>query len=160
MGCQVVSIEAHPRTYRCLVKTIAASGLKNVRALQCAVMDRDGEITIADTDDHLANGIGVGSGGGVTVPARSVASLCHEMGIDTIDFLKMNIEGAERDAVLGFGDIKIRHMVISCHDFLNVDALRTMADVRDALTKQGYRITTRPDHPMSYTRANIYASLP
>jgi FkbM family methyltransferase len=158
MGCRVVSVEAHPRTYRCLTKTIARSNLKNVQALECAIMDRDGEITISNTDDHLANGIGATEG--VAVPARSVASLCRELGLDTIDFLKMNIEGAEKSAVLGFGDVKIGHMVISCHDFLNIDELKTMAAVQAHLTEQGYRITTRPDHAMSYTRANIYASLP
>ncbi len=156
MGCRVVSIEAHPRTFRCLAKTVAASAMGNVRPLQCAIMDRDGEITIGDTDDHLANGIGASDG--VRVPARSVASLCAELGIGTIDFLKMNIEGAEREAVHGFGDVAIRHMVISCHDFLGVDALRTMAPVRAALEAQGYRIATRPDHPLSYTRANLYAT--
>lgn len=158
MGCRVISVEAHPRTFRCLTKTIAASGLKNVQPVQCAIMDKDGEITIADTNDHLANGIGANEG--ITVPARSVASLCSELGLKTIDFMKMNIEGAERDAVIGFGDVEIRHMVISCHDFLGIDELKTLDSVRAALTEQGYRITTRPDHPMSYTRANIYASLP
>jgi FkbM family methyltransferase len=158
LGCRVISVEAHPRTFRCLTKTISASGLKNVQAIQCAIMEKDGEINIADTEDHLANGIGTEKG--ITVPARSIASLCGELGLDTIDFMKMNIEGAERTAVLGFGNVRIRHMVVSCHDFLGIEELKTMEGVRAALTKQGYRIMTRPDHPMSYTRANIYASLP
>lgn len=156
MGCRVVSIEAHPRTFRCLTKTIAASSVEGVQPLQCAIMDRDGEITMGDTADHLANGVGASEG--VRVPARSVASLCAELGIETIDFMKMNIEGAEKEAVLGFGDVTIRNMVISCHDFLGVEALKTMAPVRAALEAQGYRITTRPDHPLSYTRANLYAT--
>lgn len=158
MGCRVISVEAHPRTFRCLQKTFEASGLKRVEALQCAIMDKPGEITIGDTDDHLANGVGATAG--ITVLATTVAAVCQERGLDRLDFLKMNIEGAEREAVLGFGDIDIRHLVISCHDFLNIDALRTMVPVRAALEAQGYVVSTRPEHPMSYTRANLYATKP
>lgn len=152
----VVCVEAHPRTFRCLEKTIAANKLNNVTAIWGAISDRDGEIRLSDGDDHLANMMT--AQGGIAVPARSLKSLCDELGIREIDFMKMNIEGAERLAIEGFGDVKIRHLVISCHDFLNRDDMRTMETVETFLRRHGYAVKLRPDHLMSFTRCNLYAS--
>jgi FkbM family methyltransferase len=151
----VISVEAHPRTFRCLEKTIAANKLDNVTATWCAIADRDGEIQLSDGTDHLSNMMT--SEGGIKVPARSLQSLCDDYGIHQIDFLKMNIEGAERLAIAGFGNLVIRNLVISCHDFLKQDDMRTMATVEDFLRRNGYSVTTRPDHQLSYTRCNLYA---
>ena len=156
MAKRVICVEAHPGTFRCLEKNVAANRLGNVTAIWGASTDRDGEIFLSDGDDHLSNMMQ--ADGGIAVPARSIQSLCDELGIEQIDFMKMNIEGAERLAIEGFGNIKIRHLVISCHDFLDRDDMRTKATVEAFLRAHDYKIKSRPDHPMSYTRCNLYAS--
>jgi FkbM family methyltransferase len=146
---RVLAIEAHPHTFAALSETIRRSKLANVIPLQCAITDQDGTICISDTIDHFANTVILGGGGKgeVKVPARTLASLCADLGISSVDFLKMNIEGAERLAVKGLGNLTISHMAISCHDFVADDggseSFRTKAEVRSWLAAQGYEVTQR-----------------
>ena len=44
MSGRVISIEAHPRVFRCLSKMRAANRLENVTLVQAAVADQEGEV--------------------------------------------------------------------------------------------------------------------
>jgi FkbM family methyltransferase len=162
LATHVYAIEAHPDVFACLVETVKRSGLTNVTPIHCALADRDGEVRIETGDHHLASSIGAGKG--IPVPARSLQSLCAEHGIEQVDFLKMNIEGAERLAVKGFGDVPIRDLAISCHDFVadrGADGdgtfFRTRKAVTRYLTSHGYTIRTRDGHERPWTRDTLYA---
>jgi FkbM family methyltransferase len=160
---RVVSVEAHPRTYRRLVDLCKANGLPNVTPLQVAVSDADGAVAISDLDHHLRNTVLEADGAGIEVPARRIETLAGELGIDRIDLLKMNIEGAERQAIQGMGGVlaTTRHVCISCHDFLADDGgpeeLRTKSFVHDILVERGFRVITRDEAPESWTRDYVYA---
>jgi FkbM family methyltransferase len=52
----------------------------------------------AYADNAKGYGAGVRS---VTVPAMTLADLCASHGVETIDFLKIDVEGAEADAIAG-----------------------------------------------------------
>lgn len=152
---RVVSVEAHPRTYRRLVDLCRANGLDNVTPLQLAISGTDGEVSLADLEVHLQNR--VVSDGAIRVPARRIDTIAAELGIDRIDLLKMNIEGAERDAVRGLGALveRTHNVVISCHDFLS-DELRTKEEVRAFLVEHGFEVTSRDDAPEPWTRDYLY----
>ena len=154
---RVVSVEAHPGTYRRLVDLCNANDLGNVTTLNVAVSDTDGEVTISDDAHYLRNAIT--EDGGVRVPSRRIDSLAAELGIQRIDLLKMNIEGAEREALRGMGLLlaATRHVCISCHDFLS-DDLRTKAFVTTFLVDHGFDVTTRPDAPEPWTRDYVYGT--
>lgn len=67
---RVFAVEANPRTYDCLKKTIRRSGLQNVEPRLCAVADVDGSVFISDAvHDHISNSIFAGRAGGVAVPS-------------------------------------------------------------------------------------------
>ena len=155
---RVVSVEAHPRTYRRLVDLCAANALDNVTTLNAAVSDSDGELTISDTAHHMRNAVS-GAADGIRVPSRRLDSVARELGVDHIDLLKMNIEGAEREALLGMGALldATRHVCISCHDFL-LDELRTKAFVRELLLQHGFDVTTRDEAPQPWTRDYVYGA--
>lgn len=158
---RVVSIEAHPETFRCLEETVRRSGLTNVTPVWCAVADKDGTLSIGESDNHLANSV-MSGGAGQTVPARSLDSLADELGLGEIALLKMNIEGAERLALPGMARLvsRIRHLVISCHDFISDggggDEFRTFAEVRAFLEGAGFTLQTRPDHANPWVRYYLY----
>ena len=159
---RVISLEAHPRTYERLVRLCRANALSNVTPLQIAAADRDGELTISDGDSHLRNTV-LGSGG-TAVRARRLDALTRDLGIERIDLLKMNIEGAERPALEGLagGIERVRHVCISCHDFL-ADAggsqdMRTKAFVSDFLRAHGFRTSTRADAAQPWTRDYVYGT--
>ena len=144
----VISIEAHPQTFRCLSKMCEKNRLANVTLIQAAVGDREGEVLIGDSDEHEGNSI-VTSGPGVRVPGLTLDSVCRSLGVSRVDFLKMNIEGAERPALCGMGEmaLRTRNVCISCHDFLadegGSDDLRTRVDVIAFLERNGFATTIR-----------------
>jgi hypothetical protein len=77
------------------------------------------------------------------------------LGITRIDLLKMNIEGAEREAIRGVGALlaNTHHVCISCHDFLGMP---TKAEVRQFLTEHGFAVTAREDAREPWTRDYLY----
>jgi FkbM family methyltransferase len=159
---RVVSLEAHPRTYARLVALCRVNRLGNVTALQIAASDEDEEVRISDFDHYLQNVVLDSAQEGIEVSARRLDSIANELGIEHIDLLKMNIEGAERVALDGLGAMlaSTRHVCISCHDFLaddgGGDELRTKELVRTLLLQQGFRISTRDDAQDPWTRDYVY----
>ena len=138
---RVVAIEAGPRPYQRLVELLAVNDWPQVEAVQAAITDHAGVVTMADTDSWVT--ANVFESGSVEVPALTLDELCEQRGIDRIDWLKMNIEGAEREAVRGMARMAphIRHLTISCHDFLGTDWGRSRDAVTAWLKAHGFTVT-------------------
>ena len=158
----VYLIEAHPTTYRWLVRRVAASGLGNARPINTAVSDELGLLRMSDVEDHMLNQIS--ADGSVEVEAKTLAQIFTEWGIERIDLLTMNIEGAERAAIrgLGPGAARVRRLAISCHDFLadrgGDNWTRTKADVHRMLEEYGFEVFYRdPADRRDWTRDYLYA---
>jgi FkbM family methyltransferase len=158
----VVSIEAHPRTYRRLVDLCKANGLVNVTPLQVAASDTDGTVAISDGTNHVRNTMLVPGPEGIEVPALRLETIAKALDVRRIDLLKMNIEGAEETALRGLGPLlaTTRHVCIACHDFLADDGapeeLRTKAAVRKLLTKHGFDVSSRVDTMKPWARDYVY----
>lgn len=118
-------------------------------------------MSITDDAHHLANSI-VGTGGGLEVEAQSLDHFIEQTGHPTIDLLKMNIEGAERGAMLGLDKQagKVRHVAISCHDFVadagGSDDFRTREFVQPALEGMGFVIQRQAEPENSCHRDTLY----
>ncbi len=147
---RVISIEAHPGTFRCLSKVCEKNRLENVTLVQAAVGDQEREVHISDSNGHEANSI-IGVGSGIRVAGTTLDSVFRSLGLSRVDFLKMNIEGAERLALSGMGEMaqKTKNVCIACHDFLanegGPDEMRTKADVIRILKQNGFAIFLRED---------------
>ena len=145
---KVYAIEAHPGICGCLESTIERSRLANVLPYQLAIMERDGAVTITDDSAHLGNSI-VAGGLGLEVEGWSLDHFIASTGEAKIDFLKMNIEGAESGALRGLDEqaAKIRNVAISCHDFVaragGGDHFRTREEVRTRLLELGFTVEQR-----------------
>lgn len=144
---RVIAIEAAPGTFACLQETVQRSGLNNVTCLNVAVDEREGFATIEDGDAHLANSIRGKSG--ARVRATSLDILFQDLALDRVDLLKMNIEGAEKMAVRGLNEhvAKVRHVAISCHDFIAPEDehsfFRTKVAVTADLRDRGFDVAGR-----------------
>ena len=145
---RVISIEAHPSTFRCLSKMCEKNGLENVALVQAAIGDQEREVQISDSEGHEANSV-IGVSSGIRVAGRTLDSISREFALPRVDFLKMNIEGAERIALSGMGEMakKTKHVCIACHDFLadegGSNELRTKADVIRILKDSGFTVVLR-----------------
>lgn len=144
-GGRIHAIEAHPGTYACLQSTVAQSKLDNVDLHLLAITETDGIVRISDDAHHLANSI-VGTGDGIAIPAQSLDHFIEQQGIEAVDLLKMNIEGAERGAMMGLEEHapRVRNLAISCHDFIadqgGGDHYRTKAAVRQRMIDLGFTV--------------------
>ena len=118
---RVVAVEAHPKTARLLRATCRYNNLPNVVVVNCAITDRVGHTGMSDLANHTANRVESAPGrkGSCVVDTLTVDALCDRYNISRIDFLKMNIEGAELQALRGM-EASVRQMrsaCICCHDF-------------------------------------------
>ena len=162
---RVVSIEAHPRTFACLSKTVRRNRLTNVTLLNCAITSSDCEVAITDAGehDHHVNTILEGARGSVAVRGRRLDDVADELGIRRIDLLKMNIEGAERLAIAGMEKSirRTRFASISCHDFIadggGSEDTRTMATVKAFLEAHDFDVTRRASEARPWVRDCLYA---
>ena len=143
-GC-VVAIEAHPRTYRCLQKTVELNGLNNVITLNVAVNDSNGVIGIGDGLSYQSSSIISGTPV-VQVESKRLDDILETVGVKNIGLVKINIEGAETAALRGMTETlrEHPHIVVSCHDFIADDggdpSLKTFDDVKKSLLQAGYHL--------------------
>lgn len=164
---RVLAIEAHPEAARKLEKTVKWSKLANVTALAIAVGDKNGTVHISGAYDDVSNSIledTAQGDDGFDVPLRRLDDVLRANGIETVSALKMNIEGAETDALRGMQQYltKTQTAVIACHDF-RADAgeseyFRTKDAVSELLKDAGFELSHRPDDPRPYVRDMIYAT--
>lgn len=147
---KVFAIEANPEASRRLKKTICVNNLRNVEVLEIAISNRKEEGWIEESSFSKSNRyfsqerpIGTKS---AAVTSRSLDSVIDEIDITEIDLLKINIEGAEVLALQGLKKHKriINHWVISCHDFLLSEDMKTFKYVNDWLERSGFVILESP----------------
>jgi FkbM family methyltransferase len=162
----VIAIEPHPVSYLALRKFCEWNRLANVTALNLACVDHPGEPQIETMPVWESNYLREGAASPTSHPVTAVRfdTLCAERGIDRIDYLKMNIEGAERFALPGCREAlgRARFVTIAAHDFRAArgegEQFRTLAFVREFLNDCGFRIVTRDDDPRYYVPFHVHGA--
>jgi FkbM family methyltransferase len=137
-----LGVEAQPVIYECLCNTFKQLG-PNFRASPFAVSD-DKSLKFVSQFGYA--GASDKNEGYIEIPTLSWAALVDRYGIEKIDLLKMNIEGAERYVLSSIDDFTdIKRLVVSCHDFRansgDGESFRTKEFVTNILSKNGYQIT-------------------
>jgi len=147
---RVFAIEAHPKTYKALQYLVKSNNLDNVISSNLALSDKSGTVSIEDSDNSLGNSIlPVSKGNTFTIQAETFDDFVERNNIQTIDFLKMNVEGAEQLIVKGMLKSlkRIKHLAISCHDFRfrqgESEFFKTKQIVVDFLTSNNFKIATQ-----------------
>jgi FkbM family methyltransferase len=160
---RVIAVEPHPLSFAILKNFCRLNGLINVTLLELALMDQPGEMMMTESpSDWSQNVVGNGAGVGVTVQTATLDEICKAHGVKDIAFLKMNIEGAERHALLGMDAVlpRVRQICVACHDFRadrgDGEQFRTRTFVRQFLVKHGFTLAGRPDDPRNYVRDHVF----
>jgi FkbM family methyltransferase len=102
----VVSIEISPAAVECLRRNLA-DPIAQRRAIVVpkGVWDKDGSLALNVSDSNFAANSVVlqpdGSHPSVQVPLTTIDEIVRELGLPRVDFIKMDIEGAEVNALAG-----------------------------------------------------------
>jgi len=166
---RVIAIEAMPAVAQCLQWTVTTNRFDFVTVHQVAASDGPGVIDISahleahESNSVLPNDLFLSPGLTQQVPADTLDSLLAD--VEHVDWLKMNIEGAERQALVGASQLLDRtdHVVISCHDFIadvgGPPELRTTGIATEILEEHRFTITRHPDH-RPWVRDQIWGDRP
>lgn len=102
---KVIAIEPHPVTHGRLAFNSAASRFAQVRLVQAAAGDGDGELLIETDGGNLGASHIVAndaSGKAIKVPSLRLQRILDEAGVINVDALKIDVEGFEDRVLTGF----------------------------------------------------------
>ena len=99
-GARILAVEPLPEVFERLVYNIRQSDFPNIKAVGCAVVDIDGEVTLfVNTSNQGETSTRIVSAEAIVeqirVPAKTLLTLVREEGYDRLDAIKLDIEGAE-----------------------------------------------------------------
>lgn len=145
---RVLALEPHPRLAAMLAENVRANGLPQVEALMIAAGSAAGRRAFVAFDER-------GENWGVSRAARPsdaadfdaavapIDALADERGLGRVDLLKMDIEGAEADALAGIaGGLargRYRFVLLECHPEQIAAAGSSLEECLSAFDRAGYR---------------------
>jgi FkbM family methyltransferase len=144
-NARVAGIEMDARNLELCRRNVAPYG-DRCEVLHAAVWSSDGEVSYsADDADSLAYHVDAGAtnGGGTTVRSLSLNTLLAERGVDRVDYIKIDVEGAERELFRENTEWApaVRALKVEVHEPYTVD--ECLADLRglgfDAEVDPNYR---------------------
>lgn len=119
---KVYAIEPSPEHFEALKKNKEYNGWDNVELFNCAIADKDGEMTLhINPGNRTCNSLTMDFGqGGVTVPTMKFDTFMEKNKIEQVDFCKFDTENAE-DMILrseGFRKVapKIKSIMVAFHN--------------------------------------------
>jgi FkbM family methyltransferase len=109
-------VEPDPEAYSALVKGIKINDLNNVIALNVAASDVDGFVTLfrkrSPSISSIVDKTHVIET--IRVRARRLDNIIQELNVNSVDIVKIDVEGAELHVLRGFKDsiVKFKPMII------------------------------------------------
>jgi FkbM family methyltransferase len=162
---RVIAVEPHPTSFAILKHFCRLNRLANVTPVNLAVMDKPGAVRMAEWESlWIGNAVDTSnrSTAAIEVCADTLDNICRAQAVGEIAFLKMNIEGAEREALLGATSMmsRVRQICVACHDFRSErghgEQFRTRAFVHRFLTERGFVVASRANDPRDYVRDHVF----
>jgi FkbM family methyltransferase len=164
---RVVAIEADPRIFDILQRSVALNTFANLSPVFVAASDREGEMVLqgfSESDDNwgISSVAGPAQGREFTVHAEPLDRVLDRLGVGTVDLLKMDIEGAEWLALqgvrAGLGANRYRRILLEVHP-IQLRSLGSSAEqVLQFLRSFGYRAWTI-DHSPATNRTVAYGQV-
>jgi FkbM family methyltransferase len=112
---KIIAIEPEPSNFALLLRN--TSSYKNILPICAALWREDGEVTLGSSNVHPKGAFQIVENGETRVRALTMDTLMRETGIQSIDILKVDIEGSETDVFASCNWIdNVRVIAIELHD--------------------------------------------
>jgi FkbM family methyltransferase len=143
----VFSFEPGSNTFQRFQTNIVLNQLKNITTFQKAIAREEGEKTlyISGQDNTGMSGFQQAenfSGITETVPCTSIDAFVNDISLQKLDFIKIDIEGAEMDVLNGMMNTIAKHWPVICIELCAETLQRfnhTPADIHHFLANFGYQ---------------------
>lgn len=149
--CEIIGFEANPYTYEVLQKNMLQNKLKNIKIENLALSDSKSELKFYIDESNygsLTGSINSNRGGKKELIVNADKLSNYIRNIDTIDLVKMDVEGAEFNIINDLFNenliSKVNQYIIEYH--LNVegdDSLNTLSSFLHKFEQNGFRYNIR-----------------
>ncbi len=159
-GARILAIEPQPDIFARLTHNISLNPFGTVKAISCAVADKDGELTLfVDPNNRGESSVKIVSGdrgvGNVKVPAKRLITILKEEGFTRVDAAKLDVEGAE-DLILDTFFKEAPKPLWPLMLIIERGNARWSIDIPGLLLKQGYKVISTTKNNQIYERsANV-----
>ncbi len=149
-GGRVVAIEPQKRLLAVIDENVKLNNSQCVRVVNAAISDHAGTATFHLTASTNSGGSSLQNPCKYGLPTQEVATLTlgellDREGLQYVDFMKVDIEGFEYEALLGspevFREHRIRSMALDLHPSLIEARGKSCDDILRMLEECGYQIT-------------------
>jgi FkbM family methyltransferase len=146
-AARVVAFEPDPVSAGLIRKSILREGFENIELVEACVSDSAGEVTLSKSDSYNGDNSMVRQTGQRSIRVRSV-TLDDSLPNGTIDVMKMDIQGAEPQAMAGAKGIinegRVRCILLEWDPHYWTSQSRTLLSSFDAYDLDEKRLTELP----------------
>lgn len=139
---RIVAVEPNISAFRVLKKNVQSNGLKNILIVNKAITSRTGKITFEIVKGHTSvGGLRVykkyrhrGQLERIVVPSITLERLCKLHAIESVDLLKIDVEGSELEILDSSREIlpSIKKVVVEYHE--------NRESVKELMVKNGFAV--------------------
>lgn len=154
----VIAIEPEPKNLHFLSHNIERHNLRNVKVISKAVLDKEGEARLYLSEHSRCHSLLHSSNNYVEVKTDCLDNIIAQLGLEHVDFVKIDIEGAELEALKG------ATRILTCPGIkLSIAAYHSLPDGRPQLSSIVSYLASRGFQIQIYKREDspyVYATKP
>jgi len=165
----VIAFEPSEYAFPRLNRMIEVNGLTCVKALQCALADTAGEMSLYGAVDeefydiHTATMVPQDNPHRATVRTETLDSVAEQLNIQQIDFMKIDVDGFEPVVLQGasrlIADGRISNIMLECAEIWFQRMNTSTVEIVEQLRLKGFRKIFRIDRSGSSELSTYFCSL-
>jgi FkbM family methyltransferase len=141
----IIAVEPSASSLWLLRKNIEANGLSNVVVIPMGIWSAKASLNLYLSKDHAAYSFFGGTNDFEQVQVDTLDNILARVGVDRVDFIKMDIEGAEIEAIKGMEEALRKNDVnLAISSYHIVDGEKTYKRVISQLRGRGFGTTLHP----------------
>ena len=159
-AARVVAIEPFPSTFDRLRRLLDSEAKGRATVVNCALRGKPGTVVMdpPEVPTQMRRVLpGDEARGSTSVPAETLETVFRKCSLDSVDFMKMDIEGSEYDTLLNASpDVlrRIKRISLEYHP-LSFGEPYSKEQLFDHLSKCGFRIASEETHKHGYGIAHF-----